>query len=1147
MLFVFFLPIKCHKFNNRFSSPSLYHPETQETTVRSPTRLNRFLTFCLVVLTAVPLRAEQLAATQTTTPIAKSTLTPAGDRYSAEPALIESNDREITIAADGTGSERQTIAVRVQTEAAVKELSVVSFPFASASQHVDINYIRVRHPDGSVVETPVADAIEMPTEVMRQAPFYSDLKQKQIPIRGLRPGDRLEWSVQMVRSKAEAPGRFWGISAFTGKGRVALAETFTLRVPKSIPSTVWSPKQSAKISEEGVERVYRWTSSQLEPTVGAEAEARTEAEKKRVLTPEEISDRTDGTLPLIAWTNFPDWFTVGAWYRELANDRHTPDATIKAKAAQLTAGKTTDEEKIRALYAYVSTEIRYIGVALGQGRYQPHLASEVLANQYGDCKDKATLLASLLEAVGYKADTVLIGPGIRFNEAVPSPAAFSHAITAVSLGSGATSQTIWLDSTQEVAPYRALFSVERDKQVLRIPVDSPAHLDRTPHKLPFDSFQHFEADGTLDTKGLVKGRLSYTFRGDDEIALRAAIRQISPAQYDQFAQYLLGSMGFGGKVTHATFTPPEHTEEPLVMGFDYERDKPGGDWDNYRIVVLDSTDGLPTVDEKEPPQLPIDLGTPRTMTTISRIAMPSGWGATPPESVHQQTPWINFDRTYRVEHGILIEEKKIEILQQKIPITSWHDYEKFADVVSPGTYPYVQLSRSSDTGGSTPGPPPPVKNNPEAARLIDQAAKANQQHQIGEAGELIEQAKALNDEQAYLWSVSGYRAILRGEPTEAVTDYTRELKLHPNEGNIYPQLAAAQLAQGKPHDAEATLQRRLETVGPDAGISIQLAQMLLEDENFAEAVVVAEVATKAEPENQRLVWLLGRTRMKAGQKAAGLSTLSVALREADDPGLRNDIAYELTDAGYATDEVETATRKVVDQLTAETAAWTLTNPDQDITEMRRRSSLLVASWDTLGWTIYKSPTGHQPARLAEAERYLAAAWHNDLHAEVGLHLGDLQEALHRSGEALATYQLADVASPRIDLRGVHRPPTPLERELGVRIQRLKQTQLHSALQDPGDALRKQLRLNAGASSGLSVVIPYRMLLTAEGIQNAIPITTSDGDHGAPDPVKDLTKLRHAVPTALIPVGSTAQLLRSAVLNCHQDICEVIMTPLTATR
>lgn len=73
-------------------------------------------------------------------------------------------------------------------------------------------------------DTPIADALEMPTEIMRQAPFYSDLKQKQVPVRGLRAGDRLEWRVRLVRTAAEAPGRFWGVSAFTGKEAVAVAE-----------------------------------------------------------------------------------------------------------------------------------------------------------------------------------------------------------------------------------------------------------------------------------------------------------------------------------------------------------------------------------------------------------------------------------------------------------------------------------------------------------------------------------------------------------------------------------------------------------------------------------------------------------------------------------------------------------------------------------------------------------------------------------------------------------------------------------------------------------------------------------------------------------------------------------------------------------
>jgi hypothetical protein len=67
--------------------------------------------------------------------------------------------------------------------------------------------------------------------------------------------------------------------------------------------------------------------------------------------------------------------------------------------------------------------------------------------------------------------------------------------------------------------------------------------------------------------------------------------------------------------------------------------------------------------------------------------------------------------------------------------------------------------------------------------------------------------------------------------------------------------------------------------------------------------------------------------MKDGQKAAGSATLLSALRETDDPGLCNDLAYELADADYVTQEVEDASRKAAEQLTAESANWTLTTAD----------------------------------------------------------------------------------------------------------------------------------------------------------------------------------------------------------------------------
>ncbi len=161
--------------------------------------------------------------------------------YAPESAVIESLDSVYTYAADGTCVYEHSVSVRVQSEAAVRELGVINVPYASGTQQVEFLYARVRHADGSVVDSASSDAIDMPAPVTREAPFYSDLKGKQLPIRGLRSGDTLEWKARITSTKAEAPGQFWDTESFT-QDAVVLQEKLELRYPEGLHVTVWSPK-----------------------------------------------------------------------------------------------------------------------------------------------------------------------------------------------------------------------------------------------------------------------------------------------------------------------------------------------------------------------------------------------------------------------------------------------------------------------------------------------------------------------------------------------------------------------------------------------------------------------------------------------------------------------------------------------------------------------------------------------------------------------------------------------------------------------------------------------------------------------------------------------------------------------------------------
>jgi transglutaminase-like putative cysteine protease len=73
-------------------------------------------------------------------------------------------------------------------------------------------------------------------------------------------------------------------------------------------------------------------------------------------------------VPDVRFSSFESWDAVGRWYAALARPAAVPDATVRAKAEALVAGLATEDERIRALYEFVSSEIRYVSVSVGGGR-----------------------------------------------------------------------------------------------------------------------------------------------------------------------------------------------------------------------------------------------------------------------------------------------------------------------------------------------------------------------------------------------------------------------------------------------------------------------------------------------------------------------------------------------------------------------------------------------------------------------------------------------------------------------------------------------------------------------------------------------------------------------------------------------------------
>ncbi|HEV8487863.1 MAG TPA: DUF3857 domain-containing protein, partial [Blastocatellia bacterium] len=144
--------------------------------------------------------------------------------------------------------------------------------------------------------------------------------------------------------------------------------------------------------------------------------------------------------------SFDKWSEVSKWLSELSASQATPNEAMAEKARQLVANSSTELQKIQAIGRFVQN-VNYVSIQTGIGRgggYKPHLASDVFAKAYGDCKDKANLMRALLKVVGIESYLVSIysGDPTYVREEWPSPQQFNHCIIAVKASDATQAATI---------------------------------------------------------------------------------------------------------------------------------------------------------------------------------------------------------------------------------------------------------------------------------------------------------------------------------------------------------------------------------------------------------------------------------------------------------------------------------------------------------------------------------------------------------------------------------------------------------------------------------------------------------------------------------------------------------------------------------
>lgn len=438
------------------------------------------------------------------------------------------------------------------------------------------------------------------------------------------------------------------------------------------------------------------------------------------LEPEPASPNTDSLCPRLAVSYFPaaeskqqrasafpDWQTVARWIAGLADPQAVPDDAIKLKAQTLTANARDEFQKIQLLGAFVQ-RIKYVSIQTGMGRgggYRPHAASSIFQTEYGDCKDKATLLRALLSSAGITSYMVGVNSYDRsyVREGWPSPQQFNHAIVAVKVSPDVKAPAVvddpvlgrllFFDPTNAVTPPGELPVYEQGSLVLPAAAQS-TKLIRLPMSTPSANLLARETRAVLMDNGTLQAEIRDDARGVAAASDRALNNSLQPAQFHENIERWVAHGAIAAVVTRVE--PRDYFFQGR-FGLTVAFSAPGYAQLKsnrllvFRPVMVGRRDSVYLTDKER--HEPVLL-TPSALREVVHIKLPTGFKVDEmPDPAKLQTPFGQYSETCELVNGEIVFTRSMEVSAATIPAEQYGAVRDFYQRILDAEQAPVVLAR----------------------------------------------------------------------------------------------------------------------------------------------------------------------------------------------------------------------------------------------------------------------------------------------------------------------------------------------------------------------------------------------------------------------------------------------------------------------
>jgi hypothetical protein len=401
------------------------------------------------------------------------------------------------------------------------------------------------------------------------------------------------------------------------------------------------------------------------------------------------------------------WQGIGQWYAGLSRDRLVATPEIAAKAAELTAGKTDFYDKTEAIAEFVQKKIRYFVIEMGVGGYQPHYAADIYRGRYGDCKDKATLLAAMLSSVGVHGALLMVdtergvidpdAPSIMGNHmigAIEIPPGYDsprlHSVVTAKTGK----RYLIFDPTWERTPFGQLennlqgsYGVlleDANSQVIQLPVMDPKlnTIRRTA------AFQ-------LATDGTLKGSVTDKRFGDLAERRRYVFAHDDAKKQQEYMDHVLAGDLSSASMSGLKVLNVDALNQDLTTSFDLEASHFATSTGPL-LMVRPRVLGSYTLDvDHKARRVPIDLEETMQGNDEYDIELPEGYVVDElPDPVKVDMGFATYQSSTQVHGRTLHYSRTYTLNQVTLPADRYADVQKLASLIAADEDSRAVLKRS---------------------------------------------------------------------------------------------------------------------------------------------------------------------------------------------------------------------------------------------------------------------------------------------------------------------------------------------------------------------------------------------------------------------------------------------------------------------